>query len=120
MLLRGLTWLILFQLVGTALNILFFPIIPGPILGFLLLFIFLLIRGETSADLDAAANSLLKYLPLLLVPPAVGIMAHWDVVKTSLWAVIGSLFISIVVTIVFAGWLMQYLMQRQANKEQQP
>lgn len=119
MLLRGLTWLILFQLLGTALNMLVISIIPGPILGFVLLFIFLLIRGETTEDLDAAASSLLKYLPLLLVPPAVGIMAHWDLVKASFLAVVGSLFISIVVTIVFAGWLMQHLMQRQARKENQ-
>lgn len=39
MLLRGLTWLILFQLLGTALNVLFLPILPGPIIGLLLLFI---------------------------------------------------------------------------------
>ncbi|MFL6607628.1 MAG: CidA/LrgA family protein, partial [Pseudomonas sp.] len=29
MLLRGLTWLVLFQLLGTAINHLFLPILPG-------------------------------------------------------------------------------------------
>ncbi len=31
--LRGLTWLILFQLLGTVLNVLLLPILPGPIIG---------------------------------------------------------------------------------------
>ncbi|HLT05218.1 MAG TPA: CidA/LrgA family protein, partial [Pseudomonas sp.] len=36
MVLRGLTWLILFQLLGTVLNVLLLPILPGPIIGLLL------------------------------------------------------------------------------------
>ena len=45
MLLRGLTWLVLFQLIGTALNVLILPMLPGPIIGMLLMFAFLRIRG---------------------------------------------------------------------------
>ena len=41
MLLRGLTWLVLFQLLGTAINHLFVPFLPGPIIGLLLLLFFL-------------------------------------------------------------------------------
>jgi len=37
MLLRGLTWLVLFQLLGTAINHLFVPVLPGPIIGLLLM-----------------------------------------------------------------------------------
>lgn len=37
MLLRGLTWLVLFQLIGTALNHLLLPVLPGPIIGLLLM-----------------------------------------------------------------------------------
>ncbi|MCR1761310.1 CidA/LrgA family protein, partial [Pseudomonas aeruginosa] len=38
MLLRGLTWLVLFQLLGTGLNVLLLPMLPGPIIGLVLLF----------------------------------------------------------------------------------
>ena len=72
MLLRGLTWLVLFQLLGTALNHLFVPVLPGPIIGLLLLLGFLVVRGQVSEPLSQAASGLLRYLPLLLVPPAVG------------------------------------------------
>ena len=76
MLLRGLTWLVLFQLLGTALNHLFIPVLPGPIIGLLLLLVYLLVCGQVSEPLNEAAKGLLRYLPLLLVPPAVGVMAY--------------------------------------------
>ena len=44
MLLRGLTWLVLFQLLGTAINHLFLSMLPGPIIGMVLLFGLLLVR----------------------------------------------------------------------------
>ena len=69
MLLRGLSWLVVFQLVGTALNVLFFPVLPGPIIGLVLLFIYLLLQGRVNEPLNEAATSVLRYLPLLLVPP---------------------------------------------------
>ena len=38
MLLRGLTLLILMQLLGTAINVLLLPMLPGQVIGMLLLF----------------------------------------------------------------------------------
>ena len=60
MLLRGLTWLVLFQLLGTAINHLFVPFLPGPIIGLLLLLFFLMARGEVGKPLNEAASSLLR------------------------------------------------------------
>src|SRR5690554_6132771 len=76
MLLRGLSWLIIFQLLGTAANVLFLPFLPGPIIGMVLLVVFLRLRGQVSAPLERASTGLLKYLPLFLVPPATGIMMY--------------------------------------------
>ncbi|KRW57535.1 CidA/LrgA family protein [Pseudomonas sp. TTU2014-080ASC] len=117
MLLRGLTWLVLCQLMGTALNALLLPMLPGPILGMVLLFAFLLFRGEVSEPLQQASGSLLKYLPLLLVPPAVGVMAYAEPIARDFWPLVGALGLSLVVSLVFAGWLMQKLINRQARKE---
>mgnify|MGYP006174948191 CR=1 FL=1 len=118
MLLRGLSWLVLCQLLGTALNVLLMPMLPGPIIGMLLLFIFLLLRGEVSEPLQQAAGSLLRYLPLLLVPPAVGVMAYAEDIAADFWAVVGALVLSLVVSLVFAGWLMQKLIERQRRRRQ--
>ncbi|MFB0963924.1 MAG: CidA/LrgA family protein [Pseudomonas sp.] len=115
MLLRGLSWLVAFQLAGTVLNVLFFPVFPGPIIGLVLLFIYLAVRGGVSEPLNEAASSLLRYLPLLLVPPAVGVMVHVAEIRADLWAIIGALVISLLVSMVFIGWLMQGLIKRQAR-----
>jgi putative effector of murein hydrolase LrgA (UPF0299 family) len=117
MLLRGLTWLVLFQLLGTALNHLFLSILPGPIIGLVMLIIYLMIRGEVSEPVSLAASSLLRYLPLLLVPPAVGVMVYASQIADDFWAIVGSLVLSLMVSLTFAGWLMQKLIDRQARRE---
>ncbi|WP_181298003.1 CidA/LrgA family protein [Pseudomonas sp. Q2-TVG4-2] len=116
MLLRGLTWLMLFQLLGTVLNVILLPILPGPIIGLLLLFVALLARGQASESLQLAARSLLRYLPLLLVPPAVGVMAYTEAILDDFWAIVGVLVLSLVVSLIFTGWLMQLLIRRQQRR----
>lgn len=115
MLLRGLTWLVLFQLLGTALNHLFLSILPGPIIGLVLLLGYLMVRGEVSEPVSVAASSLLRYLPLLLVPPAVGIMIYATAIAENFWAIAGSLVLSLVISLTFVGWLMQKLINRRAQ-----
>jgi putative effector of murein hydrolase LrgA (UPF0299 family) len=119
MLLKGLTWLVLFQLVGTALNHLILSILPGPIIGLVLLMIYLMVRGEVSEPVSLAASSLLRYLPLLLVPPAVGVMVYAGQIANDFWAIVGSLVLSLMISLTFAGWLMQKLIDRQ-HTERQP
>lgn len=120
MLLRGLTWLVLFQLLGTALNALFLTLLPGPIIGMLLLFVFLLLRGEVGEPVTEAASGLLRYLPLLLVPPAVGVMVYAEQIAADFWALAGALGLSLLISLLFAGWLMQKLIDRQARREERP
>jgi putative effector of murein hydrolase LrgA (UPF0299 family) len=117
MLLRGLTWLVLFQLLGTAINHLFLPILPGPIVGLLLLLIFLVVRGEVGEPLNLAASSLLRYLPLLLVPPAVGVMVYAADIAADFWAIVGALVLSLVISMAFVGVLMQRLVKRHGQRE---
>lgn len=117
MLLRGLSWLVLFQLLGTVLNVLLLSMLPGPIIGMLLLFVFLIVRGEVGEPLSVASSSLLKYLPLILVPPAVGVMAYASDIAADFWAVVGALVLSLLLSVVFAGWLMQRLIERQQRRE---
>ncbi|MCU1727787.1 CidA/LrgA family protein [Pseudomonas sp. 7P_10.2_Bac1] len=117
MLLRGLTWLVLFQLLGTALNHLFIAVLPGPIIGLLLLLVYLLVCGEVSESLNEAAKGLLRYLPLLLVPPAVGVMVYAADIAADFWAIAGALVLSLLLSMAFVGVLMQRMVKSQAAKE---
>lgn len=118
MLLRGLTWLVLFQLLGTGLNVLILPMIPGPIIGLVLLLAFLLARGEVGEPITLAASSLLRYLPLLLVPPAVGVMVYGRQLLADFWPLAGALALSLLGSFLFAGWLMQKLIDRQRGRKE--
>ena len=120
MLLRGLTWLVLFQLLGTAINHLFLSMLPWPIIGLVLLLAYLMLRGEVSAPLSEAASSLLRYLPLLLVPPAVGVMVYAADIAADFWAIVGSLVLSVLIALAFCGVLMQKMIARQARREEKP
>ena len=118
MLLRGLTWLVLFQLIGTAINHLLLPVLPGPIIGLLLMLGFLIWKGEVGEPLSLAASSLLRYLPLLLVPPAVGVMVYAKDIAADFWAIVGALVLSLVIAMGVVGVLMQKLVKRQARREE--
>lgn len=117
MLLRGFSWLVFFQLLGTVLNHLFLPILPGPIIGLLLLLVYLLIRGHVSEPLLAASGGILPYLPLLLIPPSVGVMVLADVLLGHFWAIVGALLLSLMLSIAFSAWLMQKLIDRRQTEE---
>lgn len=119
MLLRGLTWLVLFQLLGTGLNALFLHMLPGPIIGLVLLFVFLVVRGEVGEPLTVASGALLRYLPLLLVPAAVGVMAYAREIAADFWAIVGALVLSLVLSFLFAGWMMQKLIDRQQRRREE-
>ncbi len=116
MLLRGLTWLILFQLIGTGLNVLFLPFLPGPIIGMALLVVCLWLVGGVSDSLELAANGLLKYLPLILVPPAVGIMAYGAEIAADALAIMVTMVLSLVLALLFCGLLMQRLIRRRERE----
>ncbi|WPO99450.1 CidA/LrgA family protein [Pseudomonas sp. HR96] len=117
MLLRGLTWLVLFQLLGTALNHLLLPMLPGPIIGLVLLLAYLMLRGAVAEPLAVASAGLLRYLPLLLVPPAVGVMAYTRDIAADFWAIAGALVISLILGMALAGWLMQRMMRRRRTED---
>jgi len=117
MLLRGLTWLVLFQLIGTAINHLLWPVLPGPIIGLLLMLGFLVWRGEVGEPLSLAASSLLRYLPLLLVPPAVGVMVYAKDIAADFWAIVGALVLSLVIAMGFVGVLMQQMVKRKEKDQ---
>ena len=64
--------------------------------------------------LNLAAGSLLRYLPLLLVPPAVVVMVYASDIAADFWAIVGALVLSLILSMAFAGVLMQRLVKRHA------
>lgn len=117
MVLKGLTWLVLLQIVGSLVSELLLPVLPGSVIGLLLLFGYLLLRGQVSEPLGQATGVLLQYLPLLFVVPAAGIMLASDELLADLPAILTALCVSLLVTLPLCGWMMQHLARRVEQKE---
>lgn len=115
--LHGLFWLVLMQLCGVVLNQLLLPMLPGSIIGLLLLAAWLIVRGAVPESLQQAASGLLPYLPLLLVVPASGIMTSSDVLFDQLPLITAALVLSLSVTVPFCGWLLQKLIRCQESRQ---
>ena len=78
---HALCLLIGLQLAGTALAELVGLPIPGPVLGLMFLLVWLVAGGRRPAGLDAAADGFIRYLPLLFVPAAVGLVQYLDLLS---------------------------------------
>lgn len=71
---NGLVNLLIFQGLGESLSMLTGKLVPGPILGMVLLLGFLFLRGRVDADLDQVATAFTQNLGLLFIPAAVGVV----------------------------------------------
>ena len=85
--------------------------------GLLLLLVYLMVCGQVSEPLNEAAKGLLRYLPLLLVPPAVGVMVYAKDIAADFWAIVGALVLSLVIAMGFVGVLMQQMVKRKEKDQ---
>ncbi len=108
---RALAVLLLCQLAGTILQQATGLPIPGPVLGLVMLLVYLLRTGGPSPHLRETSNGLLKYLGLLFVPAGVGVVTELKVLQENALAIGLSIAISsllgLVVTGVLMGWLLK-------------
>ncbi len=105
--LNGITLLLVYQLVGEiTVRLLGLPI-PGPVLGMVMLFITLMIRGKAPESVDQASTALLSHLSLLFVPAGVGMMAHFGRIADEWISITLALLLSTVITMVATALIMQ-------------
>lgn len=105
--LNGITLLLVYQLVGEiTVRLLGLPI-PGPVLGMVMLFITLMVRGKAPESVDQASTALLSHLSLLFVPAGVGMMAHFGRIADEWIPITLALLLSTVITMVATALIMQ-------------
>jgi holin-like protein len=114
--LAALTLLMLCQLIGEVLAHWLALPVPGPVIGMLLLFFILLLRQGPDEELRSTSQNLLQHLSLLFVPAGTGIVLHLARVGDEWLALLLSLLVSTVLTLLVTAWVMQ-LCQRLIRKE---
>jgi holin-like protein len=105
----GFVQILLFQGLGELLAHFLLPLIPGPVVGLLLLLAWLVIRKSVPVTIDMVASSLTQHLGLLFVPAAVGVVLFWPQLRAHALAVALSLLGSVVLTIAVSALTLKLL-----------
>ena len=113
----AITLLLLFQLAGEAISLLFKLPIPGPVIGMALLFAALALRGGPGIELREPAQNLLQHLSLLFVPAGVGVMLHGQRMADEWLPIVVALVISTFLTIAGTAWVLRMLVKRSVNRD---
>ena len=105
---RGLIILLSFQGAGEIVSRLFALPIPGPVVGLVLLLVFLIHRGKVDAPIDTVASALVKNLGVLFVPAAVGVVMFLPQLKANFWAISIALMVSVAATIATSAAILRF------------
>lgn len=95
----GITILLLFQLVGETIVIVFQLPVPGPVLGMLALFTTLAICKGWQGSLEPVSQAILRHFSLLFVPAGVGVILHFQRFENEWFAIGAALFISTLIAL---------------------
>ena len=109
---QGLVQLFIFQALGELVSKFALPFIPGPVLGLVLLLIYLSVRGHVPASIDGVGGSILQHLGLLFIPASVGVVLYMPVLQANAWAISAALVLSVVVTVGVTAGLLKVLSKK--------
>ena len=111
---RGQIILLGFQGGGEIVSRLLSLPVPGPVVGLVLLLIFLIWRGKVAAPIDTVSSALTKHLGLLFVPAAVGVVMFWPQLQTHFLAISIALIVSVTATIAVSAAILRLWPDRKS------
>jgi len=114
----GLVQILLFQSLGELVSKFALPTLPGPVIG--LLVIWLVLRKGINTELAMVADGFSRYLGLLFVPAAVGVVLFLPQLKANAVAIVSALIGSVILTIgvsAFVVRLMNDVLSSKASDE---
>jgi holin-like protein len=118
--LAGLSCLFLFQLLGEVIvRSLVLPF-PGPVVGMLLFFVMLLIRGSIPETLRTTSSTLLQHLMLLLVPATAAVMLHFRRIGDEWLPIVLAGLGGTVVTMAVTALTLNLLLSRRKGRGNEP
>ena len=116
--LKGIIALLIFQFLGECFVRLFELIVPGPVIGMVFLLFYLMIRKKSFDSLDNAVYLHLKYLPLLFIPAAMGMITQIDTISKEFWAIVISLFFGTLIALAFSAKFIDILTIKKEKKNE--
>ena len=102
--------IILCQIAGNSVvNYLAIPI-PGPVIGLLLLFTLLVLRGHVPEGMDRVTAPLLKHMSLLFIPAGTGVLMHLDIIKNEWLPIVAVIALTTPLTLLITAATLRYCM----------
>jgi holin-like protein len=93
----------------------FLPL-PGPLVGMVLLFLFLTVhKGAAAQAVIACGEHFLKHYAFFFIPAGVGVMVHIHQLRGSMLGVVASLMISSLLSLIVTAVTMQLLIKRRLS-----
>jgi holin-like protein len=103
----GLVEILLFQGLGELVSHFLVTMIPGPVIGLILLLAWFQLRKKVAEPVDLVASTLVKHLGLLFIPAAVGVVIYWPQIRSHAVAVGVALAVSVVMTIAVTALVLK-------------
>ena len=109
---QGLVQLFVFQALGELVSKFALPFIPGPVLGLVLLLVFLTLAGRVPEHIDLVGSGILQHLGLLFIPASVGVVLYLPLLQANAWSISVALVISVLATIGVSAGLLKVLTRK--------
>jgi holin-like protein len=104
----GLVQILLCQGAGEVISQFVFPILPGPVIGLLILLVALMLKGSVNESLAQVAGAFSQYLGVLFVPAAVGVILFLPQLRANAFAVVAALVISVGLSIAVTALVLRF------------
>lgn len=115
--LSGFIQILLFQGLGELASKFVLPFLPGPVIGLVLLLIWLTIKKEINTSLAIVGDGLSQYLGLLFVPAAVGVVLFLPQLKENAASIICALLGSVVLAIGASALVLKIFGGKQVSND---
>ena len=110
--------IIAFSFAGEVLHE-FIPLpFPASIYGIILLFVCLELKIIKVKHIREAATTLIAAMPVMFVPPAVGLMNTWDAIRDRWPKYLAITVLSTLVVMAAAGWATQLVIRFSRNQQE--
>ncbi|NJE25966.1 CidA/LrgA family protein [Thermococcus sp. MV5] len=106
---KGLAIIFGFLFIGEGITEVLHLPIPGNVIGMILLTFALLFKLVKIEDVEKEAELFIRNMSVMFIPPGVGIISYWALIKSQILPITTTLVISFLLTLILTAKLVEYL-----------
>lgn len=117
---KGFFYILLFYFLGQVLSLLIHGLIPGSVIGMVLLFLSLFFKIVNPENVKDTATVITKNMAVFFIPAAVGLMAYAELVSKNFFAIVLAISISTILTIITVAMVQEKMEKRRPKQDINP